>query len=239
MLKKVGAKEERVKAPTVFLFDIDGTLLLSGGAGRRSFEAAFVQVCGRRDACAHFSFGGMTDRAIARTGLTAIGRDADAATIDALIEAYLVLLHDAVAKSPVFTVMPNAHATVEALRTNADFAVGLGTGNVRRGANVKLARAELAHLFDFGGFGCDYEDRAELLRKGAERGAAKLGVNAAEARVVVIGDTPRDVAAALAIGAECIGVGTGGVAPSELLALGAVAAFASLAEDGALDALVG
>jgi phosphoglycolate phosphatase-like HAD superfamily hydrolase len=225
--------------PTVFLFDIDGTLLLSGGAGRRSFERAFEIVCGRRDACNHFSFAGMTDPAIARAGLIAIGREPDAATASALIETYLGLLADEVASRPVFAVMPAAHDTVAALRREAHFAVGLGTGNVRRGADVKLARAELAHLFDFGGFGCDHEDRGALLRKGVERGAARLGVPADDARVVVIGDTPRDVSAALAIGAECIGVGTGGVDPAELVALGAVAGFVDLAADGVLDVLRG
>jgi phosphoglycolate phosphatase len=110
---------------------------------------------------------------------------------------------------------------------------------VKAGAQVKLARAELAHLFDFGGFGCDHESRAELLTKGAERGAARLGVPRGEVRVVVIGDTAKDVAAAQAIGAECIGVGTGGVPPTELVALGAVAAFVDLAESGVHEALRG
>src|SRR5262249_31695506 len=72
---------------TVFLFDIDGTLLLTGGAGRRAFEQAFADVCGRPDACNGFSFAGMTDRAIARKGLLSIDRRPDAELIDRLIDA--------------------------------------------------------------------------------------------------------------------------------------------------------
>jgi phosphoglycolate phosphatase-like HAD superfamily hydrolase len=93
--------------------------------------------------------------------------------------------------------------------------------------------------FAFGGFGSDAEDRTELLRHGAERGAKHLGVALAECRVVVIGDTPKDVAAAQGIGAECVGVGTGTYTPQELLECGATAAFPSLSAPGALAALLG
>ncbi|HSO32352.1 MAG TPA: HAD hydrolase-like protein, partial [Labilithrix sp.] len=116
-------------------------------------------------------------------------------------------------------------------------ALGLGTGNVKRGAYAKLARGALDAPFAFGGFGCDAEDRTELLRVGAGRGAAALGVPLADCRVVVIGDTPKDVAAARGIGAECIGVGTGGFAPAALRDLGAQNAFATLEEDGVREAL--
>ena len=118
-------------------------------------------------------------------------------------------------------------------------AVGLGTGNVRAGARIKLERVSLYDQFAFGGFGCDHEDRAELLRVGAERGAAALGVERGECRVVVIGDTVRDVDAALRIGAECIGVGTGAGTPETLSGRGATAVFATLAVPGALEALLG
>jgi phosphoglycolate phosphatase len=224
--------------PAVFLFDIDGTLLLTGGAGRRAFEGAFVRVCERDDACSHFSFAGMTDRAIARAGLVAIGREPEPAVMDRLIDAYLEGLATEVAASDGYTIMPGVRETVRTLRERTSFAVGLGTGNVRRGAMIKLARGDLQQAFDFGGFGCDAENRAALLLLGARRGAERLGRDVEECRVVVVGDTPRDVAAALAIGAECVGVGTGGIHPAELLRLGATAAFANLAEAGAVDALL-
>src|SRR3954454_4393510 len=98
--------------PTGFLLDIDGTLLLTGGAGRRAFEAAFVRVCGRDDACAGFSFAGMTDRAIARAGLIALGRAAEPALMDALVDAYLEGLATEVAIGHGYTVMPGVRTII-------------------------------------------------------------------------------------------------------------------------------
>ena len=228
--------------PTVFLFDIDGTLLLTGGAGRRSMRGAFDDVYGPGGSAAlDFSFAGMTDRAIVRTGIQAArAGSADDAAIDHLLEVYLARLHDEVPKADSYRVLPGVAGVLAWLASEVErIAIGLGTGNVKRGAYAKLARGSLDAAFGFGGFGCDAEDRAALLRVGAERGAAALGLPFAECRVVVIGDTPKDVAAAHAIGAECIGVGTGGFEPDALLELGAHRAFATLEHAGVRDALVG
>ena len=86
--------------PTVLLFDIDGTLVSTGGAGRRSIDRAFESLHGRADACAHFAFDGMTDRGIARLGLQAIGVGVDAAAIDALLARYVECLDEAVRAVP-------------------------------------------------------------------------------------------------------------------------------------------
>ena len=228
--------------PTVFLFDIDGTLLLTGGAGRRSMRGAFDDVYGPGGSAAlDFSFAGMTDRAIVRTGIQAArAGSADDAAIDHLLEVYLARLHDEVPKADSYRVLPGVAGVLAWLASEVErIAIGLGTGNVKRGAYAKLARGSLDAAFGFGGFGCDAEDRAALLRVGAERGAAALGLPFAECRVVVIGDTPKDVAAAHAIGAECIGVGTGGFEPDALLELGAHRAFATREHAGVRDALVG
>jgi phosphoglycolate phosphatase-like HAD superfamily hydrolase len=233
--------------PTVLLFDIDGTLILTGGAGRRAMEHAFAETCGSADrghpplaplAPLHFSFAGMTDRAIAREGLRAARREATREAIDALLDAYLARLEHEVERADGYRVMPGVEATLAAVRGLAHVAVGLGTGNVKRGAYTKLARGALGDAFAFGGFGCDAEDRAELLRVGARRGADAIGAPVESCRVVVIGDTPKDVAAALAIGAECVAVGTGGFDPRELAALGAHHAFATLDDPGAKGALL-
>ena len=219
---------DRSTRPTVYLFDIDGTLLSTGGAGRRAMEAAFAALTGNKDACAAFSFAGMTDRAIARAGFLAVGESATAERIDALIAAYLQSLHGEIGTSDGYRVLPGVTQVVAQLRQRAGCAIGLGTGNVRPGATVKLQRGGLAEHFDFGGFGCDHEDRAELLRIGAERGAARLGHDPARCRVIVIGDTVRDVRAALAIGAACVAVGTSGTALDELRTAGATAVHADL-----------
>jgi phosphoglycolate phosphatase len=231
-------RSQAVSRPTVLLFDIDGTLILTGGAGRRAMEAAFHDITGRRDVCAHFSFGGMTDRAIARQGLVAADREPTPEAIDALLEAYIARLEREVTTSEKYEIMPGVRETLAWLAPIPNVAIGLGTGNIKRGAYTKLTRGALHDVFAFGGFGCDHEDRAELLRVGATRGAAQLGRTIETCRIVVIGDTPKDVAAALAIGAECIGVGTGGVDPKELAKLGAHHAFATLEDPRTRAALV-
>lgn len=211
----------------VFLFDIDGTLVSTGGAGRRAMVGAFVETHGRDDACEGFGFGGMTDRAIARRGLRAIGRGDDDESIDAVLAVYLTRLEGELSRATC-RVHPGVHEAIEVARSSPRAAVGLGTGNVRRGAELKLAAAGLGGRFDFGGFGCDHEARAELLRAGARRGADALGVHVDHCHVVVIGDTPRDVDAARAIGAACLAVATGVPTIDELRASGPTLACTGL-----------
>jgi phosphoglycolate phosphatase len=223
---------------TVVLFDIDGTLIDCGGAGRRAIRAAFAREYGRPEACDAISFGGMTDRAIVRQGLEAIGVEASSRAIDRLLERYLELLPSEVAASAGYRVLPGARKAV-ATCVAAGFAVGLGTGNVRRGAMTKLAHGGLDGLFAFGGFGCDAEPRHELLRHGAMRGAATLGRAIDECVVLVVGDTPKDVHAARAIGAECIAVTTGPYGRGALEEAGARFVVASLEDDSTLALLRG
>ncbi len=226
--------------PTVLLFDIDGTLITSGGAGRRALTRAFETVYGRADACNHFSFSGMTDRAIVRLGLEAIGVAVSSATIDEVIGSYLRLLDEEVSRvdDSEYRVHAGMHEAIAAGHANG-FAVGLGTGNVQRGATTKLKRVGLHEQFDFGGFGDDHELRPELIRRGAERGAAKLGRPLDSVRVVVIGDTPKDIDAAKAIGAECVAVATGDHSLEALEQAGATRAFPDLTAPGALESLLG
>ncbi len=223
---------------TVLLFDIDGTLITTGGAGRRAMERAFAELHGRSDAVS-FRLDGMTDRGIVRAALANIGVESDERAIDALLEHYLACLREEVRLVPDarYRVHAGMREAIGAARAEGG-AIGLGTGNIRAGARIKRERGELDATFGFGGFGCDAEPRAELIRIGAERGAAVLGMPLASCRVVVIGDTPKDVAAAREIGAECIGVGTGRYSPKALLESGASWAFADLSAPGALDALL-
>jgi phosphoglycolate phosphatase len=198
---------------TVVLFDIDGTLVSCGGAGRRAMELAFLELFGRDDVF-DFPFGGGTDRAIARKALENGGRPTSDVDIDRFLDVYLRHLSPTLATSEKYAVLPGVHELLDALEGHV--AIGLGTGNVERGARAKLARGGIDGRFSFGGFGCDHEERARLLEAGAVRGAKKLGVARGECRIVVVGDTPRDVQAAHAIDAECIAVATG-AAPIEVL----------------------
>jgi phosphoglycolate phosphatase len=224
--------------PTVLLFDIDGTLITTGGVGRKALERAFHERYGRDDAT-RFPFDGMTDRLIARLGLEAIGVTATDAAIVEILEFYVELLAEevALADAKVYRLHDGIAEALSAAAARGH-GVGLGTGNVREGARIKLERLGVHDQFAFGGFGCDAEDRTELIRRGAERGAEHLRVPLASCRVVVIGDTPKDVAAARGIGAESIGVATGSFSRVALLECGATHAFDSLATPGALAALL-
>jgi len=199
------------RRPTVVLFDIDGTLVTCGGAGRRAMERAFREHTHER--VADFSFGGMTDRAIVRQALEAARIALDDALIERTLERYLAHLEDELPRSTGYAVLAGVWEALDALERErargAPIAIGLGTGNLVRGAELKLRPADLWERFDFGGFGSDDEDRPSLLRHGARRGAARLGVAPSAAVTVVIGDTPRDVQAARAIGARAIAVATG------------------------------
>jgi phosphoglycolate phosphatase-like HAD superfamily hydrolase len=180
-------------------------------------ERAFVERDGRRDAVARIAFGGMTDRATCRRGLAALEEELRAsrtARVLAGIEAALVA---AVA---------------------AGCAVGLGTGNIEPGARLKLGRAGIAERFAFGGYGRDSEVCSELLRVGAERGARAVGAPVEACRVVVIGDTLKDVAAAHAMGAECLAVATGAFSAAALRECGPRWVFADMEQDGVLPALL-
>lgn len=226
--------------PTVLLFDIDGTLVTTGGAGRRAISRAFEKLHGRLDACDSFSLSGMTDRAIVRKALGIIGVEPSPGAIDAVIEGYLSFLDEEVQRTEDrhYFVHAGMREAVAEARSRPGVAVGLGTGNVRTGARVKLERVGLYDQFAFGGFGSDHEDRVELIRHGARAGAQLLDASLETCRVVVIGDTPKDVAAAKGIGAVCIGVGTGNFTPAALREAGADFAFPDFTSPGAIEALL-
>ncbi len=224
--------------PTVLLFDIDGTLITTGGAGRKAIVRVFERLFGRADALS-FDFSGMTDRAIVRRGLSAMGPAAGEEEIDRVLEPYLECLRDEVARATVYRLHDGMAAALDAAASRPGIGLGLGTGNIREGARVKLDRLGIFDRFAFGGFGSDHEDRTELVRIGARRGAETLGVPFADCRVVVIGDTPKDVAAAHGIGAESVAVATGHFDVAALRAAGATWAFRDLAESGAVETLIG
>lgn len=209
--------------PTVLLFDIDGTLLHTRGAGRRAMETAFWRRHGRRDALG-FRFDGMTDRLILKTALDGLGLRYDAqaleAELDALVDLYIEALADEAARATNFEVCPGVTEILDRCAARPGVVMGLGTGNVVRGAEIKLGRVGLHGRFAFGGYGCDSIDRATLIGMGAARGAARAGAALEDCRVVIIGDTPRDIAAARTIGAECVSVATGAFTVEALRAAG-------------------
>ena len=180
--------------PTILLFDVDGTLVTTDGVGRRAVEKAFERRHGRRDVVS-FSFGGMTDKAIVRDGLLALGKrfasEADwQAEMDATLAFYLRVLKEEAATGGGIRVHDGILRALDLAEARPEVALGLGTGNMREGAQIKLGHAGIYHRFTFGGFGDDSIDRAEILAAGARRGAVTLGLPLQACRVVVVGDTP-------------------------------------------------
>ena len=207
---------------TIALFDIDGTLLRAGGAGRKSVERALAELIGRDlDATSleAVDFAGRTDPWIVAQALEHYGVESDQRLIDRVLDRYLEHLPHELEKTSKFEVLPGVRALLTTLIHELGLTLGIGTGNVERGAFVKLRHAGLDAFFSFGGFGCDHADRATVLRKGRERGLRHHGVE--EARVLVVGDTPHDVAAARAIDAFAVAVCTGWFDAEALEAAGA------------------
>jgi len=201
----------------IFLIDIDGTLLLTGGAGFVALNQTFVDLYGLADAMRGIHPQGKTDPVIVQEAFRVrFERDPTEAELQRVLARYVTLLPDAVAQSPGFRVLAGAAAGLDRLAAQGH-ALGLATGNVREGARIKLERAGFWSRFGFGGYGDDSADRATLVKRAAERGAAQLGQPLQPSRVVVVGDTPLDVAAARENGFQAIAVASGTV-PREALA---------------------
>lgn len=222
---------------TILLFDIDGTLIDGQGSGRRAMEGAFAAICGGDGGLPQLRFAGMTDRAIVRAGLSVLGRPSEEGELDRVLAEYLRRLPEELRRTPP-RALRGVDEVLAAVAAIGTVAIGLGTGNVRAGAQLKLDPIGLWPRFAFGGFGCDAEDRAELLRAGIARGAARLGVAPQRCRVVVIGDTPRDVEAARAVGARSLAVATSFFSVEELKAAGATRAVADLTAPEAVQMLL-
>lgn len=215
----------------IVLLDIDGTLILTGGAGRRALAKAFGELHGRPDACEGIRFGGMTDHLILEAAFGHIGVTYTADAAEALFDCYLGHLEAEVAVSD-YQVMPGAREFAQAVMDAPETVVGLGTGNIERGARVKLARGGLSEPFDFGGFGSDAVARDDVIAAGIRRGVERIG----PAPATIVGDTPKDVSAAHANGARCIAVATGGYTFDDLWDSGADFVFTDLTQPGALAA---
>ena len=192
----------------LLLWDIDGTLVASGGAGARALRTALIRTFAIDDSLDDIDFAGRTDRWIIRQILQKFSLPATEENFTRLLDAYLAALPAELAH-PHARVLPGVHAVLAAA-TRADLAQGLLTGNVRRGAQTKLAHHGLWDHFAFGAFGDDSEVRNELGPHALRRARAHTGADFAADRVWIIGDTAHDIACARAIGARALAVATGG-----------------------------
>jgi phosphoglycolate phosphatase len=204
------------------LFDIDGTLIRTGGAGGRALARAVHGLHGWPDALRGMDLSGQTDPAIIEAIFVARrGHAPTPEEVDRLLEAYLPLLAEELQRAPEkVRVLPGVDAAIRAALALGAL-VGLATGNVEPAARHKLEAAGLWTRFGFGGYGSDAHARAELVARAIARGEARLGRKVDGREVVVIGDTPLDVAAAHACGARSVAVATGGASMDDLRASGA------------------
>jgi len=211
----------------VVLFDIDGTLIDSGGSGTRSWRAAFQKLYGVPADIGDFSAAGQTDPQVAReTFRGALERDPELDELGNLYAQYLLFLADDIWASPSYRVLAGVERTLVRLGA-AGAMIGLVSGALEGAARTKLMPADLNRYFVFGAYGTDSPDRAELTRLAIEK-ATRLHPHVTPAGVYVVGDTPLDIAAASAAGAMSVGVASGAYSTEQLSDAGADHVLASL-----------
>src|SRR6266581_6177107 len=198
------------------LFDIDGTLITTGGAGGIAWRMAFEDLYGIPADIGMFSDAGMTDPEVGRrTFVAVIGRDPTPRELATVLARRLSHLPGAVYESPHYRVLDGVDELLPRL-AEAGYLLGLTTGGTDSAAHIKLARANLGRWFTFGGYGSDSTDRTELTRKAIERAGMLLGMNLDPQQALVVGDTPKDVEAARGAGAIGVGVASGHFTAAQL-----------------------
>jgi phosphoglycolate phosphatase len=223
------------------LFDIDGTLLLTGGAGIRAMNRACEELVGHGQALANIPVAGRTDRIILTDVVRAAGHSLDDGLLEQLRDRYIVHLREEIerpgrpqsfesfgARGGLKAVMPGIRELLDALEPREDVFVGLLTGNFEAGARIKLEHFDLWRYFRCGAFGDDSADRNDLVPFAVQR-ARECGVpDLAPEHILVVGDTPHDIACARAVGAVPVAVATGGFTAEQLRQHGADIVFQDL-----------
>ncbi len=237
-----------MKPYRLFLLDVDGTLVHCAGAGRRSLERVLRDACGRPDGdLSALRLDGSTDRLIVRHGMELLGYPFSDDACDRALARYVGILAEELERPAgpsdrAFRVLPGALQALETLRGRSTL-YALCTGNVMEGARLKLRRGALDGYFEWeagavGGFANDGEVRTLLVEAAVHRAAARYGpIDPRE--VLVVGDTPLDVAAAHAAGCAAMAVATGRYGVEELVASGAEHVVETLETPAALGLLAG
>lgn len=207
--------------PRAVLFDVDGTLISTGGAGARSWRFAFDELHGIPADIGQFSDAGMTDPVVARLTFTAaVGHEPSPTELATVMAAYLDRLPYEVEQSEGYRVLDGAEDVLRRLGRDG-ILLGITSGAVEAAAHIKLARAGFNRYFPFGGYGSDSPDRVQLTLRAIERGGMLLGEELEPADVFVVGDTPKDVDAAHGAGCVAVGTATGHYTREELERSGA------------------
>jgi phosphoglycolate phosphatase-like HAD superfamily hydrolase len=200
---------------SLILFDIDGTLLTSGGAGEHALRAGFEEEFGIRDDLRRIEISGRTDSGIALQMLKLHGIEVSAENLERFYGGYLRNLARELPARPG-RLLPGIWEVLEALVRMPHVALGLLTGNLQDGARLKLEHYRVADFFPFGAFADDHHDRNELGRFALARAREMHGVEFMPQQVTVIGDTPHDISCARAVGARAVAVATGGFRAEQL-----------------------
>ena len=212
------------------LFDIDGTLITTGGAGAASWRLAFDELYGIPADIGEFTDAGMTDPAVGRKTFEAVmHRAPERKEFTRLLERRLHYLHQTVEESEGYRVLAGVQELLPKLIEDG-YLIGLVTGNVEAAAHIKLHRARLNRFFSFGGYGSDSNDRGELPRIALRRAALVYGEAVTPEQAITVGDTPNDVEGAHAAGIQCVGVGNHHFSVEQLRDAGADYAITSLEE---------
>ncbi|MBB4636070.1 HAD family hydrolase [Longimicrobium terrae] len=218
------------------LFDIDGTLLNAGGAGKRAVTRALREVYGETGQVERYNMAGRTDPQILREVLGQAGLDRARidAGMDAFWDVYIRVLRDTLDPATVHA-LPGAAALVDRVESENDTVLGLLTGNVLEGARIKVDAAGLGFdRFQVGAYGSDHGDRAELPAVAVRRARDRTGVEFSRKQIVIIGDTPFDISCGEALGVRTIATATGTYSRDELAECHPDHLFADLADTEAV-----
>lgn len=200
----------------LLLFDIDGTILLTNGAGTRAANRAFEKIYGHSGAMDGVDAAGKTDPLILREMFgNRLSRDYTTDEAEKLFGEYVIFLEEEVENSPI-DIMPGIPYLLENLSSRKDILLGIATGNIERGARIKLRRAGLYRHFRAGGYGSDSWNREELIRIAIGRAKSLLTDGDDFEKIYVIGDTPHDIVHGRATGAVTVAVATGRYSAAEL-----------------------
>ncbi len=226
------------------LFDIDGTLLWSDGAGRSAIRTALLAEMGATGPIEGFRFDGKTDPQIVHELLRAFGNPhaESGAHVQAVCDRYVEMLEGELASGKrIPHVFPGVWELLDLIERRDDAVLGLLTGNLAAGARLKLASVGMEFdRFRVGAFGSDAAERGELPAIAAARAAELVGEAPTGEDIVIIGDTPADVTCGVGVGARAIAVATGSYGVAELAAAGAYAVFEDLLDtEGVLEAILG
>lgn len=203
------------------LWDIDGTLLTTGGAGAVAWQRAFEELYGVEANIDEHTRAGMTDPEITEIIFDeVIGRQGSPEEQQQVVAKYLEYMPEAVAESAGYRVMPGIAEILPRL-AEAGIVQGIVSGNVEPAARIKLERGDLSRYFGFGGFGSDDRDRVKVTERAIERGEEAAGAPLERAATISVGDTPRDVTAGHGAGIRVVGVATGAYKVAELDEAGA------------------